>query len=78
MSSMPDRIISKLEWEVERIKEEQKELERSHKEMASDLSKNLKEVNDRLDRIILVLLAALFSLIIFFFGVAAALLTGQL
>lgn len=74
---MPEKI-DILEWRLERLMEDHKELEIEQAKAIEAIRTELTGVNDRLDRIIMVLLAGTFSVIVFFFGVAFALLTGQI
>lgn len=74
---MPESRIEKVEWRMDRMVDDHKKLEQDHIKTTENIRRELVGMNDRLDRIIMVLLAGTFSVIVFFFGVAFALITGK-
>lgn len=75
---MPESRVDKLEWRVDRLDQDHNGLVKDLKEAEMEMKEGFEGLNDRLDRIIMVLLAGTFSVIVFFLGVAFALLTGKI
>ena len=64
-----------LTWEHNQLKREHDALRKEHEDLKDDVKKGMKDINERLDKVILILLTGLVTGSVFFAGVAVTLLT---